>query len=87
MSLVGVIGLDALYASYIERKRIPRVVSALKRGSADLDVPGKAPYFPRPEVEAQVEPLVNPNEGGFYNLVTGEHGTGTRSGRFASILS
>ena len=77
MGLVGVIGLDAFYASYIESQRIPRVVSALKHGSAELDVLGKSPYFSRAEDETQVKPLVSPDEGGFFNLITGEHGTGT----------
>jgi len=71
-----VIGLDALYASYIERRRIPRVVSALKRGSADIKVVDEDPYFSRPKEEAEVTPLVKASRGGFYNLVTGEHGTG-----------
>lgn len=86
--LVGLLGLDGLYATYVDRRRIPRLVRALKRGSSDLDVLGQATYFPRPAEEAQLMPLVKPSDGhgGFFNLVTGEDGTGTLCPAFPSPL-
>src|SRR5690242_6386374 len=77
VGLAGAIGLDVMYAWWIDRERIPRVVRALQHGSADVKVIEDEPYFERPAEEAQVKPLVKASRGGFYNLVTGEHGTGT----------
>lgn len=75
--LVGFMGLDALYAWYQERNRIPRVVKALERGSHDLVVIQDDTYFPRPTEEAMLRPILKPIRGGNFHLITGEHGTGT----------
>jgi hypothetical protein len=61
----------------MDSQRIPRVVRALKHGSAAIEVINEEPYFSRPKEEEEVTPLVKASRGGFFNLITGEHGTGT----------
>ena len=79
LGVMGLVGVNALYAWYIDRNRIPRVVKALEKGSRDLVVIAGEQYYPRPKEEALVKPLLSPAHGGFFYLITGEHGTGTLS--------
>lgn len=74
--LVTWLGIDALYAWHIERKRIPTVLRRFEKGSSSLDLGLDEPYFPRPQEEAILRTITSPIRGGFFNLVVGEHGTG-----------
>jgi len=76
LGVLGLLGVNSIYAWNIERNRIPRVVKALEKGSRDLVVITDDEYHPRPKEESQVRPLLSPSHGGFFYLITGEHGTG-----------
>jgi len=76
LGVLGLLGVNSIYAWYVERNRVPRVVKALEKGSRELVVITDDQYYPRPKEEAQVKPLLSPSHGGFFNLITGEHGSG-----------
>jgi hypothetical protein len=75
--IAGLVSVNSIYAWWIDRRRIPRVVKALEHGSVDLKALEDDPYYPRPKEEAILAPLLSPSHGGSFNLITGEHGTGT----------
>jgi len=77
LAIGGLLSSSILYAWYIDKRRIPRVVKQFEHGSKDLEVMNtNKTYFSRPLEEERVSKIIQPYEGGSFNLVTGEHGTG-----------
>ena len=69
------LGIDMLYAGYVERRRIPRVINRFETGTRDLQLDTKN-FFPRDQETVELTKLITPSTPGFFNLITGEHGTG-----------
>ena len=69
-----VLSADVIYAWYIEKRRIPRMVEAFERGSVGLKAADD--YFSRPDLEKRLAALIAPESSAGFNLVCGEHGCG-----------
>jgi KaiC/GvpD/RAD55 family RecA-like ATPase len=78
--LIGIgafISFDALWAWWIESRRIPKVLEQFEHGSTNIPIVTNGNYFERPKEEHLVKLLVgNEAKPGSFNLITGEHGTG-----------
>jgi len=77
VGLLSTLSVDAIWAWNIERRRIPKVLRQFEIGSKNIHVGSNETYFERPKDESLVKHVVGQDaQPGFFNLVTGEHGTG-----------
>lgn len=73
--LVGLIGVDLGYAKYVEYKREKRIRQAFEKGSTPT--PTVDEFLPRDVLLERLKVILIPKKAAkFYNLITGEHGTG-----------